>query len=437
MGLKFINGLKKNTNIFKNRVVKNAGWLIAAKVVQSILSIVVTIISARFLGPSSYGLVSYAASVVSFVTPITLLGLGNIQVQEYINHPEEEGKILGSSVAMSCVSAVFCIIGVISFSLIANVDSFETTIIVSLYSTVLFFQATELIMYWFQAKYLNKYYAIVGLIAYVSISSYKIFILVFGLSIKLFALSNAFDYFLITMILFIIYKKKGGNGLKIDRKTALRLFKRSRHYIIPNLMISIFTQTDHIMIKHMIDDVALGYYTAATTCAAYANFVFTAIIDSSRPSIFENYKISEENFEKSVIRLYSIVIYLAISFGIIMMIFSPIAIKILYGDDYKSSINSLMIVSWFPLFSFVGSVRNVWVLAKNRQKFLWVVNMLGAGSNIVLNFILIPFFGIEGAATASLFTQCLTNVIFTAIFRPYRRSAILMLKSLKFYKYLK
>ena len=417
-------------NLYNNKVAKNAVWLISSKVLQAILSIVVTIFSARFLGPSNYGLVSYAASVVSFAAPITLLGLSNIQVQEYVNHPEEEGKILGSSVIMSVFSAIACMVGVTCFSLIANANEFETTMVVALYSIMILFQGTELIMYWFQAKYLNKHYAIVSLIAYAAVTSYKLILLINGMSIMLFAVANALDYFLITMLLYILYRRRGGQRIVFDKTVAKRLFNKSKHYIIPNLMIPFFTQTDHIMIKHLIDETAVGYYTAATACAAYANFIFIAIIDAARPSVFEKRKESDEQFEKSVIRLFSVVVYLSFVFGLAMMLLSPFIIRLLYGPEYSPGTQSLMIVSWFPLFSFIGMVRNVWVLAMDRQKHLWIVNIAGALINIGLNIPLINLLGIEGAAIASLITQCFTNVIFTACFKPYRRSAVLLAKSL-------
>ena len=410
------------------KLIKNAGWLIAVKIVQALLSIAVSIISARYLGPSNFGLVSYAASLVSFVTPIALLGLGNIQVQEYIQNKDDEGKILGSSVIMSLGSATLCIAGIVAFSAIANLNEIEATVVVALYSIALFFEATELIVYWFQAKYLNKYYAVVGLIAYIAVSTYKILLLVYGASIYLFAIASAIDYFLISIVLFLIYKKKGGQKLIFDKEVAKRLFHKAKYYIIPNLMVAIFTQTDHIMLKHMIDNSATGYYQAAVYCAGYANFVFTALADVCRPRIFENQKESEEAFELSVVKLNTLIIYLGVLLGVAMSIGAPLVIKILYTDAYSNSIDPLRIVAWFPLFSYIGVSRNIWLLAKDKQKHLWIANVSGAVINVGLNFLLIPVLGISGAAIASLFTQFATNVLFTVIFPPYRRFFVLTVK---------
>ena len=49
-----------------NRVVKNASWLIMGKIAQMLINLVVGLLTARYLGPSNYGLIHYAASVILY-----------------------------------------------------------------------------------------------------------------------------------------------------------------------------------------------------------------------------------------------------------------------------------------------------------------------------------------------------------------------------------
>ena len=64
----------------KNSALANAGWLIAGKLAQSVLGFVITVFTSRFLGPSNYGLISYAMSLAQFVLPIVQLGLNAVLV---------------------------------------------------------------------------------------------------------------------------------------------------------------------------------------------------------------------------------------------------------------------------------------------------------------------------------------------------------------------
>ena len=105
----------------KNGVLRNAGWIICCKIVQSILGLLISLITARYLGPSNYGVLSYVASVISFAMPIMQLGLNNTLVKEFIKYPDLEGKILGTSLVLNIISSIVCIFGSVSF--VALVDA--------------------------------------------------------------------------------------------------------------------------------------------------------------------------------------------------------------------------------------------------------------------------------------------------------------------------
>ena len=406
-------------------------WIIAGKVIQAVLALIVNMLTARYLGPSNFGLINYAASIVTFAVPIMTLGFNSVLVQQVTNYPEEEGKIFGTSITLSIISSFVCILGVTVYTLTVDFNEPVTNVVVILYSLMLIFQAAELLQYWFQAKLLSKYMSIASLCGYILVSAYKIVLLVTGASVYFFAVSYSIEYLLIFIILLFTYKKLGGQRFSFSKKTAARMFNSSKHYIVSSLMVTIFAQTDRIMLKLMIDETAVGYYSAAMACAGMTTFVFAAIIDSMRPSIFAKKKADDiEGYERSISRTYCIIIYLALAQSVIMTVFAKLIIWILYGSEYGPSVLALQIVVWYTTFSYMGSVRNIWILGENKQKYLWILNLGGAVTNIILNAVLIPFWGIYGAAAASLITQFFTNVIMNVIVRPLKYNNHLIWKGL-------
>ena len=413
-----------------NRVLTNASWIIGCRIVQALLNLILTMLLARYWGPSGYGLINYAASIVAFVVPVMQLGLNSTLVQELIAQPDKEGEILGTSLTMSAISALCCMVGVVSFSALANKGETITTIVCGLYSVQLIFQSLELLQYWFQSKLLSKYTSVTALAAYGVATVYKIILLICKSHVYWFALSQALDYLVIGITLLVIYRKMGNSRLRFSWKLFCRLFSRSRYYIVANLMVTIFAQTDRIMLKMMLDETAVGFYSAAVTCASMTAFVFAAIIDSTRPVIFEKAKVGIQEFEHSVSRLYSLIIYLSLLQCVAITVFSELIIYILYGSEYMEAANVLRLVVWYTTFSYIGSVRNIWILAEGKQKYLSVINLSGAGANVLLNYLLIPSMGIHGAALASLITQIFTNVIISYLIKPIRHNNTLMLKGL-------
>ena len=403
-----------------NKSLKNASWIIICRVVQAFLSLIIGMITARYLSPSNYGLLNYAVSVVTFSLPIMKLGLTSILVQELVVDPEREGETLGTSVILSIISAMFCYVAVNLFVNLTNADERDTIIVCALYSSILFFRAAEVFNYWFQRHLQAKYSSTIALIAYGVVSVYKIYLLVTQKSIYWFSVASTLDHLVIAGGLFYMYKRKGGQKLEFNLEKARKLLSISKYYIISDIMVVIFAQTDRVMLKLMIDNAATGFYSAAITCAGITQFVFSAIIDSMRPAIFESKKKSEELYKLNLSRLFSIITYLSLIQSAGMTIFAPLIIRILYGAQYVDSISALQIVVWYTTFSYLGSVRNIWILAEGKQKHLWKINFFGAVANVVLNAVLIPVMGVNGAALASLVTQFLTNVVTGYIFPPIR-----------------
>ena len=159
-------------------IFNNAKWIIICKVLQSLLQLIIGMLCARYLGPSNYGLINYAASIFAFVLPITKLGFDSSLVNEYVRHPEKEGEIMGTGIVMNLVSALFSFGLVSAFVFSVNGNEKETVIVCMLYSISLFCCAFEMAQFWFQYKLLAKYSSIVMLVVYVVVADYRIFLLV-------------------------------------------------------------------------------------------------------------------------------------------------------------------------------------------------------------------------------------------------------------------
>lgn len=413
-----------------NKAINNAGWIIACKIAQSVLQLIVGMLSARYLGPSNYGLISYAASVVAFALPLMKLGFNATLVHELVETPEKEGEIVGTSLVLNVSSSLLCIAGVSCFAYAANADDKTAFIVCVLYSLSLLFAAVEMIQYWYQYKLMAKYSSVVMFVAYVLVSAYKIILLVTGKSVYWFAVSNALDFGIIGLALIAIYFKKGGGRFSFSFERAKSMLSKSKHYILSSMMVVLFQSTDHIMLTMMSGTAENGFYAAAITCAGVFQFVYLAIIDSFRPMILSAKKENSNDYHTLVSGLYSVIIYVSLAQSVVFTILAKVIVSVLYGAEYQAAVAVLRILVWYLAFSYMGSVRNVWILAEQKQKYLVVINLSGSLLNIAVNFILIPHFGACGAAVASLATQIFANFIFGFIFKPIRENNRLLIAAL-------
>lgn len=414
----------------KNKVLNNASWIVGCRIIQSLISFVIGMVTARYLGPSKYGLISYATSVVAFFQPIVKLGFDSTLVQELICAPEDEGKILGTSMGLSLIVSLFSVLGVFVFVFLVNAGEKDTISVCFLYSILLVFQACEMAQYWFQAKLMSKYSSVSALVAYFCVAVYKVCILISRKKVQWFAVSHVIEVAMIAAVLLIIYKRKGGSKLAFSITFGKKMLDRSHYYIWAGLMLIVFQQTDRIMLKLMLGEAETGFYSAALTCVGIPAFVFGAIIDSARPSILEGHSISKIEFEKRLILLLSIITFLSIGQSLMMTVFAKFIVFSLYGSVYATTVPVLQIVVWYIVFGYYGMVRDIWILAKGKQKWLLYINLTGAISNVIGNLLLIPLFGACGAAIASVITQLFTNCILCFIVRPMRTFGRLLISSL-------
>jgi len=413
-----------------SKEIANAGWLIGGKAAQMLLSLVVGVFSARYLGPENYGLINYANAYIAFFMAFCTLGLNSVIIKDFVDHPEEQGKSLGSSIALRLLSSLCSMLMIVTVVSILDNGEPETIAVVALSSTSLLFHAFDTINYWFQARYQSKVTAVVAFAAYAATSIYKMVLLLLNKGIKWFAFATSVDYIVLGSILLAAYKRSKGPRLSFSWRKAKALLRKSYHYILSGVMVAIYCQTDKLMLKQMLGEVAVGYYSTASSICTMWVFILQAVIDSVYPTILRLHGTDLISYNRKNKQLYAIVFYASIAASIFFMLFGDEIIWILYGEAYMGASAPLKIITWYTAFSYLGVARNAWIVCENKQRYLKYMYLGAAALNVVLNAILIPKWGAAGAASASLITQISTSIILPLFFGEMRENAVLMLQAI-------
>lgn len=417
----------------KNRVAKNAGWLIGGKILQMLISFFVGVLTTRFLGPSNYGLINYGTTYINFFLPLCTLGLNSIMVREIINHPKREGTVIGTALMMRLMTSTLAVILINLIVSVVDAGESLTRLVVFLTSFSVIFNSFEILNYWFQSRLESKISAIANLIAFIVFSLYRIILIVTGKGVEYFAFATSIDYIVIAIILFYAFRRSTDQKLTFNLNVGKDMLSRSYHFILPSIMVAVYGQTDKFMLKHMIDSSEIGYYSTAQTICTLWCFVLTAIIDSMYPSIMEaNKDANESQFKHLNILLYRIVFYVSMGVSAVICVFAPLIVSILYGSQYSPTVMPLRIITWYTAFSYLGVAREAWIVGKNRQKYLKYIYISAAVSNVILNLLLIPRWGSAGAAIASLIAEIMTSVVIPFLIPGMRENAVLMLNAIFF-----
>lgn len=415
---------------FRSKESKNAIWLISGRVVQMLLSLFVGIITARYLGPGNYGLINYGTAFTTFFAALCGLGINSIIIKDFVDHPEEQGEAIGSALLTKLVSSVLSVIMIVGIVSVVDHDEPLTIVVVTLCSLGSVFHVFDTFNYWFQSRYQSKVTSIVALCAYLATSIYRIVLLVLNKDVRWFALATSIDYVVIAVLLYIVYKKSGGPRLRFSVKKSKALLSMSYHYILSTMMVTIYGQTDKLMLKHFIDDAEVGYYATAISICSMWTFVLHAIIDSLHPTILRLHSVDKEEFNRKNRQLYAIVFYISCFVSIGFFFLGEWGIKLLYGADYTPAGSPLKIITWYTAFSYLGVARNAWIVSEGKQRYLKYMYLGAAIINVILNCLFIPLMGAAGAALASLITQIFTSIILPSFFKEMRLNAKLMLEAI-------
>ena len=413
-----------------NKEINNASWLIGGRVLQMIISLFVGVITARYLGPGNYGLISYGGAYVAFFTSLCNLGINSVIIKDFYDNPNEQGTAIGSALLMRLVSSVLSVIMILSIVMVLDKDEPQTIAVVFLCSLGAVFHIFETFNYWFQSIYKSKITALATLLAYIVTSIYKIVLLILGKSIYWFAFATSVDYIAVAIFLLLAYKMHNGPKLSFSLKKSKALLKVSYHYILSSTMVAIYGHTDKLMLKQMLNETEVGYYSTAFTICMMWTFVLQAIVDSIYPSILKFKSENQEAYERKNRQLYAIVFYISCFVSVVVLIFGDLAVKILYGDAYAASAPVLKIATWYVAFSYLGVARNAWIVSEGRQNYLKYMYGCAAVLNVILNAILIPFMGTSGAALATLITNIFTSIVLPLCIKEMRPNARLMLDAI-------
>jgi O-antigen/teichoic acid export membrane protein len=109
---------------------------------------------------------------------------------------------------------------------------------------------------------------------------------------------------------------------------------------------------------------------------------------------------------------------------------SKLIIAALYGQNYLGAGTVLSIHIWAGLFIFVGVARDKWILTENLQRYTFIYTAMGAIVNIILNTYLIPPYGINGAAFATLISQFVAVIFAPLLFKETRLSVFMIIKAI-------
>lgn len=415
------------------RYFANTSWMFAEQILRMLAGLLVGIWVARYLGPSQFGLFSYAIAFAALFSSIAKLGLDSIVVRDLVREPNQRDSYLGTAFWLKLFGALV-MLGVIGIAVQLTSSDATTKLYIFIIASGTIFQSFEVVDFYFQSKVLSKFVSICKLTQLLISSLLKLYLIFVQADLIWFVLVSLVDQITLSLTLYLAYRyqKVGAFFRHFDFLVAKQLLQNSWPLIFSGLVVMIYMRIDQVMIKEMLGEEQVGLYSAAVRVSEVWYFVPVIIANSLFPSVVNAKKISENLYHVRLQRLFTFLVWIGMAVALPMTLMSDWLMNLLYGEAYKGASQILMIHIWAGVIVALGVAQGKFWLANNLQNKLMYVTATCAFLNIVLNMFLIPQYGASGAAIATFISFTFGALIFPLFVKEARIMTIMSYRAFVF-----
>lgn len=394
--------------------VKVNAFLNVIRIAMSVLFPLITFpYASQVLGVSNLGKVQFATSVVSYFALIAALGVQTYGTREGSKVREDQEKF---NHLCSEIFTVNIISTVIAYVLLIILVLLPTKI--QGYKVLIFIQSIVLILTtlgvdWVYASKEDFYYVTVKSIIAQVISIILLFLFV----------RHKNDYYVYSLTTVVaasgmyistfLHSKKYVHLKLIFSKSIFRHLKPMFILFSNNLAISIYVNSDVLMLGLFATDLNVGLYSVSVKIYSVVKSLLNAITLAVLPrlSLLSTKENKDEYFILGEQILHAcIILILPAIVGLFLL--SKDIILLLSGQSYLSATSSLKLLTLALGFSVLANFFiNAILIINNEEKYALNITLIAGFVNIALNFIMIPLLKQDGAAITTIIAECIVAIL--------------------------
>ncbi|HOX21419.1 MAG TPA: flippase [Candidatus Paceibacterota bacterium] len=406
----------------KQTVFKNSFWLFLGQGIGKFFKFFLLLAAARILGPTDFGAFNYLFSIASLFFIFSDWGVSALVIRDYQNDSIDKEKYIRSAAGLKIILVAVAFLAVLAGLLFFQNPVFKTTLILLAVFLVVS-NLRDFIVYLFRAfqKMEKEFWLVLA---------ENFSLLVVGLSLLLIykniiSLSLAYiGSMVVSAALALILFKNYFSYLKPrwPKDELKKLLSNGAPIMFCGLLSFIFFSTDQIILGKLRGTTEVGYYSIATKIILLVNTIATLLMTAVFP-----YLASQVHNAQKVIKIFKktllAFIVLSLFLAVLGMLSAPI-IPLIVGSQYGPSVSLFRFFIWIIVFMFPVALFDYILFAYNKQWLNFWFTSACAVINVILNFTLIPRYGMFGAATASIIAQFLNFVISWYLSRKVMANAL-------------
>lgn len=364
-----------------------------------IINILLVPLYTFYLSTDEYGSIDLITVTVSMLLPVFSLSIYNGVLRFTMDKGFDNEEVITNGLVITVVGSV--VAAVILFPLLYQIDSFKEYI-GSFYILLILNLFQSLFAQFTRAIGKIKEYSINGILTtFVTASLSVLFLAEFHMGVRGYLLASIIGIALSNTYLFIttnFHRYFFTNKIKIS--TMVHMIKYSAPLIPNSLSLWVTNSLNRYFILYFIGASGNGLFAVANKIPNIISVMYLVFSQALQLSVIEVYeKGSQTRIFGSVFDKFASLMLIGTS-GI--LIFLRFVFGFLVSPDFYAAWNYVPFLLLAALFSsFSGFLGTIYIGAKNTNG-VFRTSIIGAIINILLNFLLVPILGINGAGISSM-----------------------------------
>lgn len=387
-------------------------------VILKVVSLIIPLLTAPYLSrvlmPEGIGEYSYAFSIAYYFVLIISFGFtdyGTQEISKRRNDKSDYSSAFWSIFASRILLMLFSSVIFVLLTLVGTFGSSPNSVVFLSFLPLLIGTGCD-ITFFFQGVEKFKFISL-STVFFKILSVILIFILVKTKNdLALYVLiQSSVDFFVSLASWYYIrtYISLPRNGVHINKK----VFRGALIYFLPTVAVSLYTMVDRTMIGILSSKTELAFYQQAYRIEEIPCNMVNAIspIMLSRIVYLIKNK-EEEEIQKKIKKLFDLMALIVCPCMAGLYVIANDFIPFFFGADYAPATITLYILAPQILITTISNnIRNVYYAPKNKLNILTLILFSGSILNLLLNYILIPKAGANGAAFASVIAELLICIL--------------------------
>lgn len=395
------------------KIAKNTGFLFLGRIFTKIISLFSVIFIVRYLGEIGYGKYAFAFAFISFFTILAELGVHSILVREVSRSSIRAPQLVGNAIIISTVfSTAAFLLAIASIGFLGYPE--ETINVVKIASLGLLFGILSPLGVIYETELKMKYSVFFGLASRIFLLISILFITGYDWGLNWLVLVTVLSDGIHYLLMALYSKKLLTPCFKFDTATCRFLLKESLPLAFASVFLIIYFRIDVVMLSLMKGDADVGVYSSAYRITESFIFLPSTLMVSIFPLLSKYHSGilgNKGTLLYTYLKSFKILFTTALCLALGISFFSKEIISLLYGNQVQGASVTLQILIWATSIIFVNYSFGQFLVSINKQKITTISTAICAIFNILLNFIMIPHWGYNGAAIATVATELLSSFI--------------------------